>query len=112
MSRADNIVLDVEDLEIEDFCDVVFYNIEDVFFDVEVIVLGRGRGPRTSSSTSGTSRTLSSMSRTSSSMSRTSKSRTEDFDLDNFEEDLVFEVLYMRTARTRSNTSFAAKDSL
>ena len=38
-------------------------------------------------------------------MSRTSKSRTEDFDLDNFRKDLVFEVLYMRTARTRSNTS-------
>ena len=46
MSRADNIVLDVEDLEIEDFCDVVFYNIEDVFFDVEDLeVEDRGLRP-------------------------------------------------------------------
>ena len=46
MSRADNIVLDVGDLEIEDFCDVVFYNIKDVFFDVEDLkVEDRGLPP-------------------------------------------------------------------
>ena len=45
-------------------------------------------------------------------MSRTSKSRTEDFDLDNFEEDLVFEVLYMMIDDGEDDVKYLVLDNI